>query len=202
MSATSIGCAGRTCASAPRCPNTASPTSTGCCAPFGVPLSRRSLPARPSGEAASDSPPLCWLLRGRIAEPHRTWAWHGFGAAYLMLFNPMTEANSYVIPPRPSRGRECPATAFAGGNRALGGAFAAMGLSMGLLPNLLRPLFGNAFALAWHPSMTLVFSVLILTALVLGGRSPLRVEPSPDARGGHEQRRRHVPRWPTPDCRW
>ena len=38
---------------------------------------------------------------------------------------------------------------------------AAMVLTMGLLPELLRPLFGNRFALAWHPAMTLVFLAIL-----------------------------------------
>jgi hypothetical protein len=36
-----------------------------------------------------------------------------------------------------------------------------MALSMGLLPNIVRPLFGNYFALFWHPFMTLVFIALL-----------------------------------------
>ena len=33
---------------------------------------------------------------------------------------------------------------------------------MGLLPNLLRPFFGNNFALIWHPAMTLLFIFVLL----------------------------------------
>jgi len=40
--------------------------------------------------------------------------------------------------------------------------FAVMVLSMGLLPELLRPLFGNHFALAWHPAMTIVMLIFVL----------------------------------------
>jgi hypothetical protein len=36
-----------------------------------------------------------------------------------------------------------------------------MALSMGLLPNIVRPLFHNYFALFWHPFMTLVFVALL-----------------------------------------
>ena len=32
-----------------------------------------------------------------------------------------------------------------------------MALSMGLLPNIVRPLFGNHFALFWHPVMAIIF---------------------------------------------
>jgi hypothetical protein len=45
--------------------------------------------------------------------------------------------------------------------RGLGWAVVALALTMGLLPNIVRPLFGNYFALFWHPFMTLVFLALL-----------------------------------------
>ena len=90
---------------------------------------------------------------------------YALATAYLMLFNPMTEENSYSI--------LAPALGVWGafflfrpegrGLRALGWVITAMALSMGLLPNIVRPLFGNYFALFWHPFMTLVFLVLLGT---------------------------------------
>lgn len=114
---------------------------------------------------------LCAVWVRRQAEPGRSLAWYGFSALYLMLFNPMTEANSYVI--------LAPGFALASvltWNRGLhstawfwGGAV----LSMGLLPNIVRPWFGNNFALVWHPVLALLLlgwlvAVVLRTALLVG----------------------------------
>lgn len=105
---------------------------------------------------------LCWQTR-RQAEPLRALVWLGAAAVFLMLFNPMTEANSYAV--------LAPVLALIGGwhfthhARGVGWVLAAMLLSMGLLPEPLRPLFGNDFALAWYPAMALAFvGILIWTA--------------------------------------
>jgi hypothetical protein len=101
---------------------------------------------------------------------------HALTASYLMLANPMNEANSYII--------LAPALAFwavqwmcePAWSRA-GWAVAVMALAMGLLPNIVRPLFGNSFALIFHPAMTLVF----LGMLIAYHRSPVPhlAEPPP-----------------------
>ena len=79
-----------------------------------------------------------------------------------MLFNPMTEANSYVIL-APAMGVWAAWFLFAEVEHArwLGWGLLGMVLSMGLLPNVVRPLFGNYFALFWHPCLTIVFLTLI-----------------------------------------
>jgi hypothetical protein len=80
-----------------------------------------------------------------------------------MLFNPMNEENSYSIL-APALGAWAAFFLFSleGRNaRGLGWAIVSMALSMGLLPNIVRPLFGNYFALFWHPFMTLVFIALL-----------------------------------------
>jgi hypothetical protein len=51
---------------------------------------------------------------------------------------------------------------------------------MGCLPNLVRPLFGNYFALFWHPVMTIVF----LGMLVVYARSAQRELPRPQIASG------------------
>ncbi len=108
---------------------------------------------------------LCWTAARREAEPLRSLVWLGATAGYLMLFNPMTEANSYVV--------LAPAMTLMAwwfmsrGEGGLGWLFAGMALTMGLLPNLLRPLLGNSFALAWHPAMTMAF-LLIMTWQAFG----------------------------------
>ncbi len=107
---------------------------------------------------------LAWLWGAKRFNPALRCLWlYALAASYLMLFNPMTEENSYVI--------LAPALAAWGaiflfnekmGGRHLGWATALVTLSMCLLPNILRPLFGNYFALCWHPLMTMLF----LTGLI------------------------------------
>lgn len=107
---------------------------------------------------------FCYLGIRRVAEPQRALVWLSAAAAFLMLFNPMTEANSYVI--------LAPALALLAwwelshGTPSLGWVFAGMVLTMGLLPNALRPLCGNHFALAWHPAMTIGFLAILVTQVL------------------------------------
>lgn len=106
---------------------------------------------------------VCWRASRRESEPHRSLIWLSSATGFLMLFNPMTEANSYVIL-APVLGLmawwelNC-------GAKWIGWLFASMALSMGLLPNLLHAFFGNYFALAWHPAMTLGFLSIITLQL-------------------------------------
>ncbi|MFO1515058.1 MAG: glycosyltransferase family 87 protein [Verrucomicrobiota bacterium] len=103
---------------------------------------------------------LGWLGAKRLTEPLQAMWLLALTTGYLMLFNPMNEANSYVIL-APALGLwtvhwlSDPATA------RRGWVLVAMTVSMSLLPNLVRPLFGNHFALIWHPVMTLGFGVLL-----------------------------------------
>jgi hypothetical protein len=104
-----------------------------------------------------------WASAIRLAEPSRAMWLHALTASYLMLFNPMTEANSYVIlaPALGAWGMFFLVGSGARFARSLGWAIAGTALTMAFLPNLLRPLFGNRFALFWHPLMTLVFIVML-----------------------------------------
>jgi hypothetical protein len=88
---------------------------------------------------------------------------YALATAYLMLFNPMTEANSYVIL-APALGAWGAYLIFSIDHyaRRLGWAVVVMALSMSLLPNILRPFFGNYFALFWHPAMTLLFLGMLI----------------------------------------
>ncbi|MGC8492175.1 MAG: glycosyltransferase family 87 protein [Syntrophobacteraceae bacterium] len=109
-----------------------------------------------------------WLTGARrLREPFRALWLLALSAAYLMLFNPMNEANSYAIL-APALGL----WALAALNTPPAGRFGwltvAISLSMSLLPNILHPLFGNYFALFWHPVMTAIF-IGILAWLVLRG---------------------------------
>jgi len=103
---------------------------------------------------------FCYFAVRPQAEPRRSLLWLSAAAAFLMLFNPMTEANSYVIL-APVLGLMA-LWEWTRGTLSLGWLFAGMALTMGLLPNLLRPLFGNAFALVWHPAMTIGFLFILV----------------------------------------
>ena len=103
---------------------------------------------------------LWWLGSRRLREPAQAMWLHALTASYLMLFNPMNEENAYVIlAPALAFWAMCLLTKVT--TRPLGWAVVFMALSMGLLPNVLRPLSGNSFALFWHPVMTLLFVSLL-----------------------------------------
>jgi hypothetical protein len=88
----------------------------------------------------------------------------------------MTEANSYAIV-APVFGLLAWWN-FSRGAKALGWLLAGMVLSMGLLPEPLRPWFGNYFALAWYPALTLGLLALIAW-MVFRFRSSLGSTSSP-----------------------
>jgi len=112
---------------------------------------------------------LWWLgaRRLRECEPLSVLWLYALATAYLMLFNPMNEVNSFaILAPAlgawaawflfsPEPGVACP----------VGWALLAMTLSMALLPELLRPVFHNSFALFWHPFMTIVFLILLARSI-------------------------------------
>ncbi len=102
-----------------------------------------------------------WTTVRSMTEPTRgLWALT-LTVVFLMLFNPMNESNSYAIfapvialwavrfLPIPERA-------------PLGWTLTAIVLAMGLLPEPLRPLFGNSFSLFFSPLMAIVFLVLLL----------------------------------------
>ena len=103
---------------------------------------------------------LWWLGARRLREPMKALWLLALATGYLMLFNPMNEANSYVIV-APALGWWAAEMLSSRADRRAGWLFAGIALTMGCMPNLLRPLCGNAFALIWHPSMTAVFLVIL-----------------------------------------
>lgn len=130
---------------------------------FGIPLTgAASLAVRAAAGALSMV--FCYFGVRRTAEPGRALLWLGVATGFLMVFNPMTEANSYII--------LAPALVlwalwgFAHGQQRLGWVLAGMALTMGLLPNPLRPFLGNYFALAWHPAMTIGFLSILAWQVV------------------------------------
>ena len=106
---------------------------------------------------------LVMNLRG-ASTGGRVLAWYMASVLYLMLFNPMTETNSYVI--------FAPAVGWwiwisvRAGERRLAWMLALLPISMGLLRNILRPWLGgegsNTFANAWFPAMAVLFTVLVI----------------------------------------
>ncbi|MGO9021081.1 MAG: glycosyltransferase family 87 protein [Syntrophobacteraceae bacterium] len=97
----------------------------------------------------------------RLLEPFRAMWLLALSAGYLMLFNPMNEPNSYVIL-APALGLWAVAALKAAPTRRFAWLTASISLSMALLPNLMRPMFGNNFALFWHPVMTFVFMAMLV----------------------------------------
>jgi hypothetical protein len=106
---------------------------------------------------------LFWLGARRRRGPLPGLWLYALATAYLMLFNPMNEENSYAIL-APALGGWSAFLLFspeAQPARWLGWACALIAWSMGFLPNALWPLFHNYFALFWHPFMTIVFVGLL-----------------------------------------
>ncbi len=107
---------------------------------------------------------LWWLGAHRLKEPLRAVWLYALAAVYLMLFNPMTEANSYAII-APALGAWAAWFLFGPAQektRTLGWSVVSIALTMGILPNLLRPWFGNHFALFWYPAMTMIFLAMLI----------------------------------------
>ena len=102
-----------------------------------------------------------WAGARRLADPLRALWLYALVAAYLMLFNPMTEANSYVIL-APALGLWATWALDRRETRRLGWDLAGIGFSMGLLPSLLRSWFGNYFALIWYPTMAMGFVGMLI----------------------------------------
>jgi hypothetical protein len=118
-----------------------------------------------------------WLIGSRrLREPFRAMWLLALSTSYLMLFNPMNESNSYVIL-APALGLWAVAAIVAVATRGFGWLMGCVSLSMAILPNLLRPIFGNYFALLWHPVMTTVF-IAMLAYWVLRRDSPFTGMPA------------------------
>jgi hypothetical protein len=127
---------------------------------------------------------LWWLGARRLRAPLPALWLYALATAYLMLFNPMNEANSFAIL-APALGAWAVWFLFDPASRAerwRGWVLVGMVLSMGLLPNIVRPIFGNYFALCWHPFITIAFVILLAhfswQPTASNGR-PLTVPPRP-----------------------
>jgi hypothetical protein len=121
---------------------------------------------------------VCWFVGVLGADFRRVLIWLGLTGVYIMLFTPMNEVNSYVML-APALGLWTYWHVIQGARRtAL--AIAALSVSMVLLPNFVRPLFGhhigNEFGKFWCPLMTLVFLGILLRRMKHG---PERKAPQP-----------------------
>jgi len=102
-----------------------------------------------------------WIAVGRRAsEPFRGLLLLSLAAAYVALFNPMTEANSYVIV-APAMAAMAVFLSDFDGHRRAGVTIAVLVLSIGLLPEPLRRLLPD-FALWWNPTATAIFAGLVI----------------------------------------
>jgi hypothetical protein len=147
---------------------------------FGSPLvGKASLVVRAIGGAVLMC--VCWRSSRCESELRRPLVWLGAATGFLMLFNPMTEANSYVMF-APVLGLMA-WWEFQLGTKWAGWIFTFMALTMGLLPNLLYALFGNKFALAWHPAMTIGFLAIITAKLFVSINHDTSPAPAPVVTG-------------------
>lgn len=101
-----------------------------------------------------------WLGARRLHQPEQACFLLALATTYLMLFNPMTEENSYVI--------VLPALAYYAlrlllieGRRFLGWGLIIGGVSTGLLPEPLRKVIPD-FGLWWRPIIMLFFGGILV----------------------------------------
>jgi len=99
---------------------------------------------------------LCFFGGRRVREPMRFLWLYALATGYLMLFNPMNEYNSYVIF-APALGLWAIWFLKDTRTRHLGWIATGVTISMGILPTLLRPLYGNSVGIVWCPLITVVF---------------------------------------------
>jgi len=104
-----------------------------------------------------------WIGSRRMRQPEQACFLLALATTYLMLFNPMTEENSYVI--------VLPALAYYAlrvllieGSSVLGWGLIVAGVSMGVLPEPLRKVIPD-FGLWWRPIVMLIFGGLLVGSL-------------------------------------
>lgn len=106
-----------------------------------------------------------WMLRARsrLRPVDGALLWLAASASYLMLFNPMTEANSYCIASFPIA--MCAWRWIDAGRPAAGWGFVAALIGMGVLSEVIRPLskrLGSQFDLRFMPLVVLVFVIALI----------------------------------------
>jgi alpha-1,2-mannosyltransferase len=107
---------------------------------------------------------LVWSLGGRrLRQPEQAFFLLALATTYLMLFNPMTEENSYVIV-LPVLTYYALRMLYIEDRRLLGWVLILGGLSIGLLPELLRKVIPD-FGLWWRPIIMLIFSGILVGSI-------------------------------------
>lgn len=106
-----------------------------------------------------------WMLRARsrLGPTDTALLWLAASSSYLMLFNPMTEANSYCILGVPMA--LCAWRWIESQDRWIGWSLLGAVLAMGICSELIRPLsrpLGGQFDLRFMPLMTLLFLVALI----------------------------------------
>lgn len=135
---------------------------------FGTQIEGRLSMALRAGAGACAAIYMWWIARrGGTTRIPTTRVWLALSACYLVLFNPMSEANGYVLLALPMAMYAWKwlgeAEHGAGTARAiLGWTPIAMLLSMGVLSEILRPWAGNSVDLRQMPAIALVFAVMIV----------------------------------------
>ena len=104
-----------------------------------------------------------WLGARRLRQPEQACFLLALATTYLMLFNPMTEENSYVIVV-PVLTYYALRLLLIEGRRFLGWGLILGGLSMGILPEPLRRVIPD-FGLWWRPIIMLIFSGILMGSI-------------------------------------
>ena len=104
---------------------------------------------------------VAWRLGARrLGQPERACFLLALATTYLMLFNPMTEENSYVIV-LPVMTYYALRLLLVEGRPFLGWVLILGGLSIGILPEPLRKVIPD-FGLWWRPIIMLIFSGILM----------------------------------------
>ena len=115
---------------------------------------------------------LLWLYGARrTSGPVRVWFLLAVTTIYIMLFNPMTETNSYVIV-APIMALYAVRFLIIERRYASGWWISGMGISIGLFPEMFRrvdPTFGT-----WWPPLMMLFFGLILVSMIFCGHSDVQ----------------------------
>jgi hypothetical protein len=125
---------------------------------------------------------LWFAAARRRPEPKRSLTLALLATIYLLLFNPMTEKNTYAIA-APAMGVAA-AWSFRAGRRALGWLFAAALLSIGILPEAFHRV-DPGLGLWWDPLALTAVAALLAARILRGehGAPSPGSAPEPAARG-------------------
>ena len=104
-----------------------------------------------------------WLGARRLRQPDQACFLLALSTTYLMLFNPMTEENSYVIV-LPVMSYYALRLLLIEGQRFLGWGLVLAGLSIGILPEPLRRVIPD-FGLWWRPIIMLLFGGFLIRSV-------------------------------------